>query len=286
MIPRLWVCTSHPFLQALSAPLHPLATLGLIVMSSVTAALMGCGAALRVRRIWQSLLIASVGGFVPTAVAGWVVFKLGGHPNAIFVAARYLWVGLSLSALVSGYYWGRRGVAGLDAGKAQEKTGSVIDLPGMYAAGAFLLWLPHVFVAQLTMPWSLPYELADWCFDVLTNDIASDECLAFRSVDDEGVYWPHNPGRDAASQLLRYGPSAVPAITEFLGEELARVHKRGGALGLLATVASYGDHPILQKYEPILGFETRKMRACIRDGHFVVWKSRGTWSCMPSKPRP
>jgi len=284
MIPRLWVCTSHPFLHALSAPLHPLAILCLIVCSSVVAALSGRGAALRVRRLWQSLLIANVGGFVPTALAGWVVYKLGGHPNAIFVAARYLWVGLSLSALVAGFYWGRRGVAALDAGKAQKKARSVLDLPGIYAAGAFLLWLPHVFVAQLTMPWSLPYELADWCFDVLTNDIASDECLAFRSVDDQQIFWPHDPGTDAALHLKSYGPSAIPAISAFLSEQIQNgphAHIPTGVVGLCALVASYGDSPILRAYEPVPAYGIGKMRTCVREGKRVHWLSTGSWACRP-----
>jgi hypothetical protein len=78
MIPRLWVCTSHPVLQALTLPLQPLVILALAVAAWLVGNRSGGVWAMRLRRLWVTLALAVLIGLLLIALPGWVVVKIGG----------------------------------------------------------------------------------------------------------------------------------------------------------------------------------------------------------------
>ena len=241
--------------------------------------------AFRLRCLWQGLLLASLGGFVLIAIPGWVVTKLGANPNSIFLAARYIWIVLAWFAVGMSPIWGARGVAAAEASGASNKAQRALGgAPGFIVLIAFVLSGARFFISDAQVPWSLPYMLCDFFFDSLTTDIARDECLAFRTVDDRQDFSPFYPGDGAAAALVRHGDSALPGIADYLQDRLNATSAgsddpKDVSVWLLARLAAKGDHPVLQQFEKYSGFETRRMRQCILSGRRVVWTPRKTWTC-------
>jgi hypothetical protein len=288
VIPRLWVCTSHPWLQVLAAPLHPVAILGLMVAAWLAAepSAYWQSIAVRLKRLWQGLLMASAGGFALIAIPGWVVSKLGANPNSIFVAARYIWVVLAWAAVALSIAWGARGAAAIEASDdGSGRPRALAGAPGCLALFAFVIVGARLFISDPRSPLAIPYSIADFFFDATTMDLASDECLAFRSVDDVAVFEPWSPGWTAAATLVRHGESAVPGIASYLDDGISRPDSLGGPRGvsvwLLAFLAQYGDHPMLQKFERYDGFEASRMRQCLHSRRHVVLSPSRAWQCNP-----
>jgi len=123
VIPRLWLCTWHPALQISTLPLHPLVILALVVAAWLMDSRSDVWALL-LRRLWMSLCLATIGGFVLIALPGWVVVKIGGNGNPIFVAARYLWVALAWAAVGAGTAWAVRGAAAPAGGSTESVSGN------------------------------------------------------------------------------------------------------------------------------------------------------------------
>jgi hypothetical protein len=216
MIPRLWVCTSHPWLQLLAAPLHPVTILGVMVAAWFAAEPHPFWQmiALRLRCLWQGLLLAGAGGFALIAIPGRVVAKLGADPNVIFVAARYIWVVLAWTAVALSIAWGTRAAAGRE--DASVAPGRFMGgAPGCLVLVAFVLLGARLFISDKQVPWSVPYMMGDFFFDAFTADLASDECLAFRTVDDGSAYSRYDPRGRAASALRRRGDAAIPGIVSY-----------------------------------------------------------------------
>lgn len=286
MIPRLWVCTSHPVLELLALPLHPMVILALILVEPAARARWGPGVARRVRRLWLVLLLVGAGTFALVALPGWVVYKLGANPNPIFMAARYIWVAAAWVAIGLALAWGARGI------RAVAKLDELWTPKRFFAnLGRSLAFVTFIFLG-LTLfnsnsrePWSIPYEIGAFFFDAFTTDLSSDECLAFRAVDDEVSFGSWYPGVDAGLALRRHGKSGIPGIANYLSDRLSKTsgtgYPYGVSQGLLAMIAEGGDHPLLQQCEKYPEFETGKMRACIRAGRHVVWTNHRTWQCDP-----
>jgi len=262
--------------------------LALILISGVIEAQSRHGLAIRIRRVWQSLIVAGAGGFACVSVAGYAVSQLGANPNAIFVSARYLWCVLGWGAIAAGFALGSR----TRVATVSERGGTLRARRDwgqnwLYAAAlaAFLFRGARLFIPDEAKPWSLPYTVADWIFDDNTTGLASDECLALRTVDDTRRWGTGSPSLSAIWLLKKRGVSAAPGIVAFLNENLTRPQSWHGypweTAWLLAEVAKAGDNPILEAYERYPYLESGKMRQCIHAGRHVVWKSGPGWSCEP-----
>jgi hypothetical protein len=240
--------------------------------------------ALRLRRLWQGLLIASVGGFVLVAIPGWVVTKLGADPSPIFTDARYAWIVLAWIAVGVSLAWGGRDAAALDSSRRRVRRRPLAGALGFIPLFAFVLIVGRLFITDEQVGLSLPYRIGDFFFDAFTTDLASDECLAFRAVDDGRSYWPWYPGDSAAARLLAHGDRGLPGLESYIENRLPASDEpsgrpRGISVGILALLATYGDHWLLQRFERYPEYQTARMRRCIQSGHRVQWSYRGTWKC-------
>jgi len=287
MIPRLWVCTSHPILQLLAAPLHPLFILMLVVAVAFAQRRSKRGAALVSRRVLHGLLLSLVGGLLSVSIAGSAVHALGANPNPIYVAARYIWPILGWSAVAAGTAWGL-----LDRLRLEAQETTMLQVRPFATRQVALAAVPFLFVGarllipDASTPWSIPYKICDYLFDAATTDLASDECLAMRAVDDGNASWPLDPRWAAGNRLNRRGQSAVPGVVAFLQDQLPKpgalhIGLPDGTGGLLAFVARYGDSPILSAYDEYPYFHSADMRACVRAGHRVVPGPRPKPNCVP-----
>jgi hypothetical protein len=234
------------------------------------------------RRLWQSLVLANLVGIVCIALPAWVVHSLGARHNDIVVAARYIWVALAWISVALGLIWGKRSSAALRASGTYHQRGFFFpDVLGCCAFFILPLFAERYFVTDKDIWWNIPYEVAGFFFDAYTMDLASDECLAFRAVDDVRSYGPLYPGMTAEALLVEGGSAAVPGIAAFVGDRLA--NPRGAGHGrvtiqLLALLAAQGDHPLLKAFDwP--NSDVRELRACIHSGHRVVVTPGYHWSC-------
>jgi hypothetical protein len=112
----------------------------------------------------------------------------------------------------------------------------------------------------------------------------SDECLAFRTVDDVHVLSPIDPGSSATQALVRHGAKAVPGMVDYIidcfpGPDAV---PRGCSIRLIAILASRGDNPLLQKFDKFPYYQTQQMRQCILSGRRVVLTGLyPRWGCEP-----
>jgi hypothetical protein len=225
VIPRLWVCTSHPVLTLLTLPLHPMFILAVICAQIVVAAKYGERASLRLRRLWQGLLLASVGGFALLAIPAWVVAKLGADPSPIVDQSRYVWLVLALSAVAASLAWGAAEARAFQATETETgRARSVVSVRSLVAFSTF--GLLGFLLTTSSEPWILPYNIGAFFFDAYTTDLASNECLAFRAVDDAHSFGRWYPGNSASYHLIRRGPSAVRGIADYISDRLLQLEVR------------------------------------------------------------
>lgn len=280
MIPRLWTCTSHPVLSVLSFPL----SLGCILFLCMLAGLLRRYGdpvlALRCRYFARALALCYAVGVLTVTVAGGAVVLIGGHGNSIFVAARYVWPVLSCLGIYLGHAFATRALTRQGVGGKLRRT-SAVPLSTWAAGIALAIYIPHLFVTREPHLWALPYQGAELAFDLATTNLASDECLAFRTVDDVQTAFGRPPPGDAAFLALdRHGIDAVPGISAFLKDQMSDGWPGSPSIvGLLATVARHGDFPILQVYQSALVYEANLMRDCIHQGRKVRRTSRGSYRC-------
>jgi hypothetical protein len=113
------------------------------------------------RRLWQGLLLASVGGFAVFAIPGWVVSKLGADPDPIFAVARYAWVVLAWAALGLSLTWSA-GEATTIEEEARRRRGLLANSGVFFALFVCVVWCVRWFIADETVPWSLPYRIGEF----------------------------------------------------------------------------------------------------------------------------
>jgi hypothetical protein len=183
-----------------------------------------------------------------------------------------VWVGLA---------WGKRDVAALPLAARVTAPATYASVYGFGALVVIVVIVARFFISDKQVPWSDPYFIGEWLFDMATTDLASDECLAFRSQDDQQAFGGWDPGERAMHQLRSNGLSAIPGIAAYLTEcsEDPKRYARGPSCAsdrLLFLVAKGGDHPVLQLYEKHPYYYTRDMRACIHRGGHVVWSGGPT----------
>jgi len=114
-------------------------------------------------------------------------------------------------------------------------------------------------------------------------DIASDECLPFRAIDDTKEFGAWYPSLTAMSRLKRNGHDAIPGVAEFL-MDCPRLGLREACASdwLLAFVAEGGDHEVLAEYEKHPYSDAAHMRACIHGRRHVAWRTGASkWACEP-----
>jgi len=269
-------------LSALTLPMHPLFILFLIAATGPAGFWFGSLVAERLRRVSISLLLALALGVFPPAVIGFAIVAIGGHPNAVYVAARYAWVVLGWGGVVGGLVWARRANDPmLLSSQARGQRSSPLSMPSVFAFLVLLMLSPGWFISN--RPWSLPYEAASWFFDAYTLDFASDECLAFRFSEGHEIWW-RDPSLDAGLTLRSYGAEAVPGTQDFLMDQLHHGEPKGGAMGLLVRIAQYGDSEALEAYETKPYFQTKLMRSCLSAGHKVESGGPAGWRCTPPIP--
>jgi len=157
MIPRLWTCTSHPVLSVLTFPLSVLGILGLWVVAGLFRRYGDPRLAVRTLYFALALTLCYAIGVAAVAIVGGVVALLGAHANPVFVAARYLWVVLTVLGLALGHVYGSRAVV------SERTTGSIqryaaYPLVTLTAGIALVLYVPYLFVDSKPRLWALPYQ--------------------------------------------------------------------------------------------------------------------------------
>lgn len=272
----------------LAFPFSAIAILSLVLAGALLRR-PGAGA-LRLRRLWQALLIAEVASIVAFSLAGLGLQALGGRGNAVYLAARYLFPVLGWLAIAWGIVWGNRSAAALVDGPPNTKYGLLADLAtGALAASGLAVLVLRLLVPGVQRPWSLPFEIAEWYFDNVTTSLASDECLAFRVADDNAAFGVSNPGAAAFRRLIRSDHRAVPGVADYLNDRLLAEERCRGdlpcgvSIGLLAFLAETGDHPVLAAYERYPLLQTPQIRECLHSGHQVKIEARQGWTCVGVK---
>ncbi len=285
MIPRLWTCTSHPILSVLTFPLSVLGILGLWVVAGLLRRYGDPRLALRVLCFALSLTFFYVVGVAAVTIVGGTVALLGARANPVFVAARYLWLVLTVLGLVLGHVYGSRAVVSETTARSIQRF-AVFPLVTLSAGIALVLYVPYLFVDSKPRLWALPYQGVELLFDLATPQLASDECLAFRTVDDVQItFGKPPPGAVAFQTLDRHGIDAVPGISAFLRDQLSRGWPDSpSTIGLLATVAGFGDFPILHTYAAAPEYRADLMLDCIHQGRRLRRASRASYHCDPSVP--
>jgi hypothetical protein len=266
LIPRLWVCTSHPVAEWLALPTHPLVILALIALEDLCSRKQWWRASTRVRRLWQSLGIVGLGAFFMFAVAGGVLGLLGSDPDPIFRVAMGIWPLLSISAIVFAYRWAKRdmehGLPSAEDARAQLLSG--LRFWRVLSAGAFCVGLLFALSSALPLPWQIPFNISAYFFDVLTPSIASDECLAFRSVVDSGL--ASDAGVQAKETLIRRGKEAAIGVADYVSDQIEANEASHSPPKitpfLLEIIAESGDHPLLHVCEQYNWMHAREIGEC------------------------
>jgi len=285
MIPRLWTCTSHPVLSVLTFPLSVLGILGLWVVAGLLRRYGDPRLAVRTLYFALAFTLFYVVGVASVSIVGGAVALLGARANPIFVGARYLWVVLTALGLALGHLFGSRHVVSETTARPVQWHAR-LKLAARIAGIALVLYVPYLFVDSKPRLWKLPYLGVELLFDLATPLLASDECLAFRTVDDVQItFGSPPPGAVAFQTLDRHGIDAVPGISAFLRDQLSRGWPNSpSTIGLLATVAGFGDFPILHSYEPEHFYQSGRMLDCIHQGRRVRRTSGVNYRCEPSVP--
>jgi len=284
MIPRLWTCTSHPVLSVLTFPLSVLGILGLWVVAGLLRRYGDPRLALRTLYFALALTLCYAIGVAAVTIVGGVVALLGAHANPVFIAARYLWVVLTVLALALGQMFGSRHVVSETTARPVQWHAR-LKVVATVAGIALVLYVPYLFVDSKPRLWKLPYLGVELLFDLATPQLASDECLAFRAVDDVQItFGSLPPGAVAFQTLDRHGVDAVPGISAFLRDELSHGWpNNAGTIGLLATVAGHGDFPILHTYAARTEYQADLMLDCIHQGRWVRRTSEASYRCELSR---
>ena len=282
MIPRLWTCTSHPVLSVLTFPLSVLGILGLWVVAGLFRRYGDPRLAVRTLYFALAFTLCYAVGVASVSIVGGVVALLGARANPIFVGARYLWVVLTVLGLALGHLFGSRHVVSETTARPVQWHAR-LKLVARIAGVALALYVPYLFVDNKPHLWALPYLGVELLFDLATPQLASDECLAFRTVDDVQItFGSPPPGAVAFQTLDHHGIDAVPGISAYLRDLLSRGWPGSpSTIGLLATVAGHGEFPILHAYAPRTPYQADLMLECIHQGHWVRRTSRASYRCEP-----
>lgn len=283
MIPRLWVCTSHPVAAWISLPINPLIVLALVLLEDLFGVKGWVLLSITARRLWQSLGVIGVCAFAATALMGGVISLLGADPDPVFRYARSVWPFIAIAGVVHGGWCVRRDVRrGLPSAAAfREQYLWLRSFWRVLNAGAFCFGLSLEIISALPLPWRIPADITEFFFDILTPAIASDECLAFRYVDDAGL--GSYAGDQASEALVKHGPAAAPGVADFLADQLAS-HKEAslnpGIQPLLVEIiAQAGDSPVLRACEQYQPRRVRELRSCISSGRHVLRSPSRGWEC-------
>ena len=207
MLPRLWVCTPHPWLEVLSFPLGATAILLFLTLAFTAQLLERPVLAQRLHRLWIAWSVTLVSAILLFSIVGSIVE--GPERNSVFVAARYAWVPLAAAATLWGALWGRKVRAA--AKRRQEVKYFLLSVASLLAL------LAVVARNSRYSPSRVIFALAEWIIDSNTPTLVSNECAAFRVADYRGGYGLlEGAGREAKEVLQSRGVNALPGIIAYL----------------------------------------------------------------------